>query len=282
LKFYRQLKKEISVDDLGMFATILVAVKESYSFQSLLENIVTIKSAISKEEARAILQYPAYIIYFLLPDKKNYPMDSKEAYRKSYQKNILFIYKTIFRKYRYQSSVDQTVLALKTVENLAPYLQEQPLKDTYAFQRMFRDLVKYGLVENLFSDGLCSEGSEKNFGVFGKHGIKQLLRFRSTYPRLYDLLMGNESSYKSIGLLLYAARSLECLPPAQKEIFRELLLELPMEDKFVVLLFLKRLGKIGYFETIVRGDDYAHHIAASTDDSSGRSAKKFLYILITS
>ena len=289
-KYYVMLRNSISVEQLQYFATVLDAVKENYTFSGLMQNIISIKEYLTPDESAKILQYPGYIAYLLTPPVDAFPeriqeqKDRIDVYRKVHQENTLFVYKTVYDYFQYTSGVKEDVLALKTLENLSPYMLEQPQKSIQPFQSIMLDLIKGGFVMQLFDKDICSEAAKNNFDVFGQNNIDNLMYFRANNLELYNELIDPSNPHKDISYLFYVSNVYANFSKRNWNVFKGLLefFSNNKADIYQVIPFLHRLEKVGYYNMIVRESDYLAYINASQDDAEGKSTQKYIYILATS
>jgi hypothetical protein len=275
---YTLLRKTLSVEQLSLFFVFYNATKEELSFRELISNIKTLQESLDHKESQEILSYPQYMGYLF----KNISEHENEEFAKNYQLLSISIFKKMYEKYRYDKDVDQIQLALKTVENISPYLKSQPLKSIEPFRSIIKDLISKDFILQLFDDGLCSNKTTNNFAIFGKDNIYNIILLKQNHPFLYEVLIDKRDTYRSIYSLFYVANALNTLPSNQAKVFLTLLEELPGESIYTKIPFIHRLEKMSYLRHIVRRRDYDKYISASADDIRGKSTMKFVYILLTS
>jgi hypothetical protein len=252
------------------------------TFTELLKNIQTLQKSLNNTQNEDLLHYPQYIGY-LLKNKADYLNSKKsEIYTKTYQKLMIEYFKNIYEKYRYEKDVDEIQVALKAVEELSPYLKEQPLEDSEPFRLILDDLIDRGMILELLGDGLCSQKTQNNFAVFGKDNIYNVILLKQNYPSVYQELISKDDNLQSIFSLFYVANALETLSIKEQEVFLTLLKELPGESIYLKIPFIHRLEKIGYLRKIINIVDYNKYVSASNNDLSGKSTVKYVYILLTS
>lgn len=278
VKNYSLLRKTLPAERLSLFFVFYNATKEELSFRELLSNIKTLQESLSHKESQEILNYPQYMGYLF----KNISEHKNENFAKNHQLLSIAIFKEMYEKYRYDKGVDQIQLALKTVENISPYLKKQPLKSIDPFHSIIKDLINKDFILELFDDGLCSNKTINNFAIFGKDNIYNIISLKQSHPSLYATLIDKSDNYRNIYSLFYVANALKTLPSKQSKAFLTLLEELPGKSIYTKIPFIHRLEKMSYLRHIVRRKDYNRYVSASVDDMRGKSTMKFVYILLTS
>ena len=282
LSYYDLVRKSISVKQLNLFDIYLTLTQDKLTFLELLNNIKTLQKSLSQKEQDNLILYPQYLGYFF-KDKRIYADKAiSTVYANVYQEHAIILYKSVYSKYRYKMGLDQVQVALKTLENMSPYLKEQPLKSKEPFKSILKDLVQQGFILQLFKKGLCSDITRDNFAIFGNDNIYNIIKFKQSYPLLYEKLITDSETYRSIFSLFYVANAYNTLPRREWTVFHNLIEELPGISPYPKIAFLNRLEKLGYFKNITRVQDYKRYIAVNSDDSSGKSTSKYAYILLTS
>ena len=285
-KIYRKLKK-FSLKGLEVFSFVYGTIGDEYEFSYLLENFITLKKTLSKNQLQQIAQYPEYLAYFLYPSKeemKLYGTDKKEIYyqQKRFQKLMISIYKNTYKYYQYKSDSDENVMALLTMKYIYPYVVVN--RNYYELENLFTILIHEGFINELWERSLdvCNKKKiEEQFAIFGQDTLNNILRLQKNENNLYHQLLSWKSHSKSIFSLAYVANAYNNFPHKQWKIFKNLIYNLP-NDSYSNILVLKMLENVGYFKNVVRNPNYSKYVQKNEDDASGKSTLKYKFILFTS
>jgi len=281
-KLYKKLKKSIPLDLLSSFILVLNAVNNEYSFNELLESFNNIFQNLSKDDIKKLTQYPQYFAYFLYPKKDDFNIDTISNDRlkdlqKSIQKKALFVYKSMYRKYKYEKGMNQVTYALLSLEYIYPYLIEQYSVNYDDFAYVFNMLVENGYIKSLFIEDICSDNSKINFAVFGNGNIKSIVKlFKKESYFANNLLKNLNRDSTAVFYLFYVANFYNNSTKEEWYVFKELLKTLPYSYKYRIA-FLKRLEKANFFRNIINESDYKQKVYTKDMDSY----PKFAYILVT-
>jgi hypothetical protein len=281
LKLYKQMRESISLELLPSFTFLLSAIGDDYKFEDLLENFTTIGKELSTNALKNLVQYPQYFVYLLYPKEVNLNLGMVSSYKlKEIQRDIeqktLFLYKTIYEKYRYEQGVNQVNYALLSLEYIYPYLLEQYSIDYDDFRNIFSRLIKKDYLITLFTQNKCSNNSKINFAIFGQNNIINISKFLKSEKKLSRKLFQELKSDKAIFSFFYIVNFYNNSNEKEWKLFGELLKKLPYDFQYRVAL-LKRLEKNGYFRNIIMEDDYKDKVYAS----NGTAYPKYKYILTT-
>jgi len=281
LKLYKQMKKSISLELLPSFTFILSAIGDDYKFEDLLENFTTIGKELSTDALKKLAQYPKYFVYLLYPKEIDLNLGVVSAYKlndiqKDIEKKALFLYRTVYEKYRYAQGVNQVDYALLSLEYIYPYLLEQYSVNYDDFTNVFRRLIEKNYLITLFTQDKCSTASKTSFAIFGQNNILNMSKFLKNEPKLSYKLFQELKSDKAIFSFFYIVNFYNNSNEKEWKLFKELLKTLPYEYHYRVA-FLKRLEINGYFRNIITQKDYKEKIYAS----DGTSYPKYKYILTT-
>jgi len=281
LKFYKQMKESISLELLPSFTLILSAIGDDYKFEDLLENFTTIGKELSTDALKKLAQYPKYFVYLLYPKEADLNLGVVSEYKlneiqKDIEKKALFLYRTVYEKYRYAQGVNQVEYALLSLEYIYPYLLEQYSVNYDDFTNVFSMLIEKDYLITLFTQDKCSNDSKTNFTILGQNNILNMGEFLKNEQKLSYKLFQELKSHKAIFSFFYIVKFYNNSNEKEWELFQELLKKLPYNYHYRVV-FLKRLEINGYFRNIITQDDYKEKIYAL----DGTSYPKYKYILTT-
>lgn len=282
LKLYSKIKSSVSIELMPSFSLVLSSIGEEYEFSELLENFSILTKELSTDAVKTLAKYPQYFVYFLYPSESSLNMgiissDKLKEVQKSIQKEVTYIYKKMFNKYRYKKGINQIEYALLTIENIYPYLLDNPTLNYYRFTLLFQKLIDNGYILSLFQGDKCSNTTQENFAVFGQGNINKAIGLLKNEKQFSQKLFYNfkDQNY-SINSFFYVANAYGNLNKKEWEIFKELLETLPYQyDNKIV--FLQRIEQSGYFRNIVERKDYKEYI----DSEYGQNNPKYKYILLT-
>jgi len=283
LKLYDRIKHSISIELLPSFSLILSSIDSEYEFLDLLENFSVLSKELSLDSIKSLANYPMYFVYFLYPSKDSLNMgvlssDKLREVQKNIQKEVIYIYRSMFKKYRYKKDINEMEYTLLTIENIYPYLLESPTLDYNRFTLLFHKLIDNGYILSLFQKDKCSNTTQENFAVFGEGNIKKAIRLLKNEKYFAKKLFSNfkDPNYSIISFF-YVANAYGDLNKKEWKIFKDLLETLPYKyDNKIV--FLQRIEQSGYFRNIVEEkSNYGEYINAEY----GESNPKYKYILLT-
>jgi len=285
LKLYSKIKSSVSLELIPSFSLVLSSVGSNYKFLDLLDNFSTLTKELSSDAVKTLVQYPQYFVYFLYPLESSLTMgllstDKLEEVQKSIQKEVIYIYRKIFNKYRYKKNTNQIDYALLTIEKIYPYLLENPTLNYSRFTRLFKKLIDEGYMLSLFQEDKCSKTTQENFAVFGQGNINKAIELLKHEKQFSQKLFSEfKDPHYSIMSFFYVANAYGNLNEREWKIFKELLETLPYEyDNKIV--FLQRIEQSGYFRNIVQQRDYNEYIEQENLDY-GQSNPKYKYVLLT-
>jgi len=286
-KIYRKLKK-FSLKGLEVFSFVYGTIGDEYDFSYLLENFITLKKTLSKNQLQQIAQYPEYLAYFLYPSKEEMKIygTEEEVYnqQKRFQKLMISIYKNIYKYYQYKSDSDENVMALLTMKYIYPYVVVN--RNYYELEKLFSTLIDKEYIHKLWvevgNENKCNKKQiEELFAVFGQDTLNNILRLQKDENNLYHQLLSWKSQSKSIFSLAYVTNVYNDFPNRQWKVFKNLLYNLS-DDSYSNIPVLKRLENVGYFKNIVQNQNYSKYVQKNEDDASGKSTLKYKFILFTS
>lgn len=285
LKLYSKIKSSVSLELIPSFSLVLSSVGSNYKFLDLLDNFSTLTKELSSDAVKTLVQYPQYFVYFLYPLESSLTMgllstDKLEEVQKSIQKEVIYIYRKIFNKYRYKKNTNQIDYALLTIEKIYPYLLENPTLNYSKFTRLFKKLIDEGYMLSLFQEDKCSKTTQENFAVFGQGNINKAIELLKHEKQFSQKIFSEfKDPHYSIMSFFYVANAYGNLNEREWKIFKELLETLPYEyDNKIV--FLQRIEQSGYFRNIVQQRDYNEYIEQENLDY-GQSNPKYKYVLLT-
>lgn len=278
IDLYSKLLSSISEDIMPTFVVLLSSVGKEYAFDDLLENFIVLQNKLSKESLNTLISYPQYIVYFLYPSKKEMNLGVLDSFRikkhqKQVQEMVIYLYNEMISKYRYSNDIDAVSFALKSIENIYPYLLEQYDVNIDDFKQLFHTLVTKEYIYYLFIDDICSDKSQENFAIFGQNNIKNIIKFKKKEKRLTQTLSGKLK--RDIGgfmSFVYVANFYNTMSSKEWNIFKDLLVTLPDVGYKQKIYFLQIMEKNGYFRNIVEQSDYQVTI---------KGERKYQYILLT-
>ncbi len=280
LQNYKRLKRKISVHHLDSFGIVVAYFTNefyNYSFDQLLKDYLVLKNNLTKEEIYVLTEYPQYLSLFFFHNK------NLESFS-DYQTEMIFLYKNIFEKYKYNKN--RNAIALRWVDSISPYLINQNGKiNAYQFKIVFSDLIRSDLLISLLEDSegkidIC--GSKNNFTVFGKDGIVRLLNFSKIKKHLFDeFIADSKMSEAGLFTLIYTVNIYQKFN-AQKWLMFETLAFSLGENIYYNISILQRLDQLNYFGIMSRCSDCNSFVKSDSEDLNSRDAKKFEYILFTS
>ena len=282
LKLYSKIKSSVPIELIPSFSLILSSIGSEYKFSDLLENFSLFSKELSFDAVKTLAEYPQYFAYFLYPSESSLNMgvlssDKLKEVQKNIQKEVIYIYRKMFNKYRYKKGINQIEYALLTIENIYPYLLENPRLNYKKFTLLFQKLIDKGYMLSLFQKDKCSKTTQENFAVFGEGNIYKSIELLKNEKQFSQKLFYNfkDPNY-SIFSFFYVANAYGNLNKKEWKIFKELLETLPSEyDSKIV--FLQRIEQSGYFGNIVEKKDYKEYI----DAEYGQSNPKYKYLLLT-
>ena len=282
LQLYYKINSSVSIELMPSFSLVLSSIGEEYKFFNLLENFSILTKELSSDAVKTLAGYPEYFVYFLYPSKSSLNMgvlssDNLKEVQKNIQKEVTYIYRKMFNKYRYKKDMNQVEYALLTIENIYPYLLENPTLNYTEFTLLFKKLIDKGYMLSLFEEDKCSKTTQENFAVFGDGNINKAIGLLTNEKQFSQKLFSNfkDANYSIISFF-YVANAYGNLNKKEWKIFKELLETLPYEyDKKIV--FLQRIEQSAYFRNIVEQNDYDEYI----DGEYGKSNRKYKYILLT-
>jgi hypothetical protein len=285
IKLYSKIKSSVSIELMPSLSLILSSIGNEYKFSDLLENFAVLSQELSSDDVKTLAEYPQHFVYFLYPNKSSLDMgllssDKLKEVQKSIQKEVLYIYRRMFNKYRYKKNTNQVDYALLTIENIYPYLLENPTLNYKNFTLLFQKLIDKGYMFSLFKEDKCSKSTENNFAVFGYGNINKAIEFLKNEKQLSQKLFSKFKDHNySIMSFFYVANAYGNLTKKEWKIFKNLLKTLPYEyDNKIV--FLQRIEQSGYFRNIVEQSDYNDYIKPD-DTKYGKNNPKYTYILLT-
>ena len=278
LNLYSKLLSSISSDIMPTFVVLLSSVGKEYDFDDLLENFIVLQNKLSEENLDALISYPEYIAYFLYPSKKEMSLGVFDSFRvKKYQTHmqemVIYLYSEITSKYRYHNDIDAVPFALKSIENIYPYLLEQYDVNIDDFKQLFHTLVTKEYIYYLFANDICSDKSQENFAVFGQNNIKNIIELNKKEKQLVHTLTAKlKHDIGGFMSFVYVANFYHTMSSKEWNIFKDLLVSLPDVGYQQKIYFLQIMEKNGYFRNIVEESDYQATI---------KGKKKYQYILLT-
>ena len=180
LKLYSKIRSSVSIELMPSFLLILSSIGSEYKFLDLLENFSLLSRELSSNAVKTLAEYPQYFAYFLYPSQSSLNMgvlssDKLKKVQKSIQKEVIYIYRRMFNKYRYKKDINQIEYALLTIENIYPYLLENPTLNYNKFTILFQKLIDKGYMLSLFQKDRCSKTTKENFAVFGQGNINKAI-----------------------------------------------------------------------------------------------------------
>ena len=282
LKLYSKIKSSVPIELMPSFSLILSSIGSEYKFLELLENFSVLSRELSLDAVKTLAEYPQYFAYFLYPSQSSLNMgllssNKLKEVQQNIQKEVIYIYRKVFNKYRYKKDVNQIEYALLTIENIYPYLLENPTLNYNKFTFLFQKLIDRGYMLSLFQKDRCSKTTKENFAVFGQGNINKAIELLKNEKRFSQKLFSNlkDPSY-SIFSFFYIANAYGDLNKKEWKIFKELLETLPYKYESRIV-FLQRIEQCGYFRNIVEKKDYKEYI----DAEYGQSNPKYKYVLLT-
>lgn len=283
-KLYKKLKKSISIELISSFTLVLSSINENYKLTYLIDNFKLLQYQLSTEAIKELSEYPEYFAYFLYPSKKELNVEDISN-SKFYQiqqnigQKVIFLYKEIFKKYRYQVNINQVEYALLTIENIYPYLLEQYDTNIDEFEALFSILIEKDYILSLFQESKYSQTTiQERFAVFGSNNINNMISFmdkQSTFSS--NLLNKLDSSTNSLMAFFYVANAHKNISSKEWIIFKELTSTLPLSIE-ENLFFIQKIEQSGYFRNIVHQYDFDDFIENSEHSNEN---PKYKYILLT-
>ena len=282
LKLYSKIKSSVPIELIPSFSLILSSIGSEYDFSDLLENFSLLSQNLSLDAVKTLATYPQYFVYFLYPSKSSLNMgilssDKLKKVQKNIQNEVIYIYRKMFNKYRYKKDINEIEYALLAIENIYPYLLENPTLNYKKITLLFQKLIDKGYMLSLFQKDICSKTTEQNFAVFGDGNINKAIGLLKNEKKFSQRLFYNfrDPNYSIISFF-YVANAYGNLNKKEWGIFKELLETLPYKYDSKII-FLQRIEQSGYFRNIVEKKDYKEYI----DADYGNSNPKYKYLLLT-
>jgi len=282
LQLYSELKSNISIELMPSFTLIVNSVGKEYEFSELLKSFVTLQKELSIDSLKELITYPQYFAYFLYPKKETLFQGTISDYQlkeiqKHIQEEVIFLYEEMFEQNRYVEGIKQMDYALLTIQNIYPYLLEQPTIEIDKFKSLFGYLIKKGYLFELFDKDKCSNETEENFALFGQKNIESMIKlFDKERAFTFNLFSELKVDKHKAVALFYIANAYKNLNELEWNIFKDLLSTLP--DTFSNRLsFIQRIEQAGYFRNISIQKDYDVRISSKYSEKN----QKYKYILLT-
>jgi hypothetical protein len=277
LNIYNKLTTSISIDLLPSFSLILSTIGNDYKFEDLVESFSNINKEISIDAIKKISKYPEFFIYFLYPKKVDLDINEISNYKlrkiqRDIQKKSIFIFSTMYEKYRYSSNINQIDYALLTLKYLYPYLLDDYKVNYLDFVMIFEKLIQKEYILSLFEEDKCSKKIEENFAIFGRNNISNLSNLIKHESYFSSKLFSSLNNKSKIFSLFYIANFYNTYSKEEWKLFKNLLINLPYNYEYKVA-FLHKLEEIKYFEKILSISDYDAKVSSSN--------KKYIFILTT-
>lgn len=269
---YNKLKR-LTIDRLGFFTNIYTALSGEYKFDLLLENFLTLKQELTKQQLKETTSYPIQFAYFLYPSRVDLGYRGSDLLnrQKDFQKLMIHIYKDSYNKF------GNTQTSLRIMEEIFPYIVQSENHKGYI--KIFNMLFQKGFMDSLVTEDICGKSFKHNFIVFADKNLDKLIELRDNQNTIYRSLVDSNSESKNINALLYVANANSHFRRDKLEVFNSLLQHLS-SDIYINALILKRLEGIKYFTNIVSQSDYKYYVKGNENDQAN-SSQKFKFILET-